>query len=133
MNVRKIEEKYLEKACQIYERCFQVKIKRHHLERKTTLLGLFLEEELIGIAQIDFIYNLFEDTIIAYINSLGVDPDYQNRGYGDFFLKQIIFYSKKYGANKIQLTSNKNRVCAHHLYLKNDFCIVDTIFFKKEI
>ena len=36
-------------------------------------------------------------------------------------------------ATKINLTSNKNRKYAHKLYLKNNFNIIDTTFFNKNI
>ena len=133
MNIQEIKEQDLEKAFQIYQNCFQVKRKEHTRKITTPLLGLYQNENLIGICQIDFINNIFENERIAYINSFGISPKEQHQGYGDYFLKEIIKYCKNNKATKINLTSNKNRKYAHKLYLKNNFNIIDTTFFNKNI
>ena len=127
------DEQDLEKAFQIYQDCFQVKRKEHNLKITTPLLGLYQNENLIGICQINFINNIFENERIAYINSFGISPKEQHQGYGDYFLKEIIQYCKNNKATKINLTSNKNRKHAHKLYIKNNFNIIDTTFFNKNI
>ena len=72
MNIQEIKEQDLEKAFQIYQDCFQVKRKEHNLKITTPLLGLYQNENLIGICQINFINNIFENERIAYINSFGI-------------------------------------------------------------
>lgn len=97
------------------------------------ILGLYLDEVLIGVVQVDFIRDIFLGDITMFINSFCVDEDYRNLGYGDFFLKRCILYGKEKGATKIKLTSNKSRVAAQRLYKRNGFEIVDTVLFKREI
>ena len=45
--------------------------------------------------------------------------------------KKIINLQKN--VNSIEFTSNKRRLSAHSLYLKNDYLVKDTTYFYKEI
>lgn len=133
MNVHLLEEKDLEKAYQIYEECFEKKSFNHSYNIRENVLGLYLDNKLIGLCQINFIDNIFEGKRIAYLNSFCIEKSCQHKGYGDYFFKEVIQYCKEKEANKINLTSNKNRIYAHKLYQKNDFNVIDTIFFNKDI
>ena len=97
------------------------------------ILGLYLDNVLIGIAQIDYINNLFENKKIAIINSFCIKKEHRNKGYGNYFLNECIKYLKNKNIDKINITSNKNRVYAHMLYKKNNFKIIDTILLTKDI
>ena len=137
MIVKKIPNKDLKKAKIIYQECFQKKkeytkeISYHSL--KDNLLGLYDKNKLIGIAQINFFNNIFENKKVAYINSLGINPNDQNKGYGNYFMNEIIKYCQKKKVSQIQLTSNKNRIVAHKLYQKYNFQEINTSFLIKNI
>lgn len=132
MNIHKINNTDMDKAYQIYGECFNMVV-NHTLENNANLMGLYDKDNLIGIVQIDFINNIFDNKRIAYINSFCIAKDMQGKGYGDIFLKELIKYCKDNEADKINLTSNKSRVIAHKLYKKNNFEVIDTVFFKKEL
>ncbi len=133
MIVKEIELKDYQEACSIYQECFENGQFPKKLEKVNGLLGLYQENILIGVAQIYFFDNFFEGKRIAFINSLCIHKSFQNQGWGDFFLKEIIQFCKKMGASRIQLTSNRKRIYAHKLYQKNSFEEIDTIYLKKEI
>ena len=97
------------------------------------VIGIYKDSELIGFCQIDYINDIFENKKRAYINSFCIKDNYRNMGYGDKLLKSSIDIIKKDNANYINMTSNKNRVIAHKLYKNNNFEVVDTIIFKKNL
>lgn len=133
MIIKELPKEDFELAKQLYCECFQKNYQKTTLDLMGVILGMYEQDTLIGIAQIDYINNVFENKKIGYINSFCIKPDYQHQGYGDFFLKECIHIIKNNGGNMINMTSNKNRVYAHKLYEKNDFEVVDTILFKKEL
>lgn len=132
MEVKKIDTSDIERAKTIYQKCFEKK-NCHSRGNLDSLLGLYLNQELIGIAQIDFIDNYFEGIKIAILNSFGIDPEFQNQGYGDYFLKECLRFCQRKGAVKMQLTSKRQRIYAHHLYQKNGFVELDTVLLEKKI
>ena len=133
MKIKEVEKQDNKKALHIYNECFHLNKKNDNFQPGKNLIGLYQEQELIGLCQIDFINNLLEDEKIAYLNSFCITPKEQNKGYGDYFLKEIIQYCKEQKATKINLTSNAKRKYAHQLYQKNNFTIIDTVFLNKDI
>ena len=98
-----------------------------------SILGAYLDGKLVGIAQIDYINNIFENVKIGYINSFCIKSEYQHKGYGTIFLEECIKVIKLNGAKLVNLTSNKNRIYAHMLYKKLGFEEADTTLLKKDI
>ena len=133
MIIKELTKDDLKEAQKIYCKNFNKEYKKITIEPPTILLGLFTENTLIGIAQIDFLNKYFENQKIAYINGVCIKKEYQGQGYGDKFLKACIKICKENNADLINLTSNKTRTSAHRLYAKNNFEIVDTILFKKDL
>lgn len=133
MIVREVDVNDLEQAKIIYCESFNKEYKDINIDINGTILGLYLDNKLIGITQIDYINNYFENKKIAYINSFCISNQYRNQGYGDYLLNKCINIIRDNGADVIKLTSNKNRVYAHMLYRKNEFEIVDTVILKKEL
>lgn len=123
----------IEQAKKLYCESFHKPIPQTTLKALGTILGVYLNEELIGIAQIDYINNIFENKRIAIINSFCIKEHYRHQGYGTLLLKECIKISKNNNCNAINLTSNKNRIYAHMLYEKNDFNPIDTILLNKNI
>ena len=133
MLIRKLEVHEYELAKELYCDSFFKDKQDIKLELLGEIIGLFLDNELIGMVQLDFINHIFEDIKILYINGFCIKKEYRHQGYGDKLLKWCISYAKEYSFDMIQMTSNKNRVYAHMLYEKNDFEIVDTLVLKKDI
>lgn len=133
MIIKELPQEDFELAKQLYCKCFQKSIQKTTIELKGTIVGMYIETELIGIAQIDYINNVFDNKIIGYINSFCIKEEYRHQGYGDLLLKECICMIQKNGGNMINMTSNKKRIYAHKLYDKNHFEIVDTILLKKDL
>lgn len=131
MLIKELLPEEIEQAKEIYCKSFQKKYIPSTLNLTGTILGCYLENQLIGIAQIDYINNIFENKKIAWINSFCIHPNYQNQGYGDIFLKKCIKYLQEKEVDFINMTSNPTRTYAHKLYTKNSFETVNTILFKK--
>ena len=69
MKIKEVEKQDNKKALQIYNECFHLNKKNDNFQPDKNLIGLYQEQELIGLCQIDFINNLLEDEKIAYLNS----------------------------------------------------------------
>lgn len=133
MIIKKLPDTDLEAAKKIYCESFNKEYQETTIEPSGIILGAYLDNLLIGIVQIDFLNNLFENKKIAYINSLCIKKEYRHQGYGDQLLKTCIKISQENEANIINLTSNKKRIYAHMLYQKNDFESIDKFFFTKNL
>lgn len=131
--IRELTDKDLEQAKKIYCESFCKEEIEANLPVAGVLLGIFVDNILIGLVQMDYIYNYFENKKIAYINSLCIKKEYRHQGYGDQLLKFCIKLARDNNADMINLTSNKNRVYAHMLYQKNNFEVVDTVLLKKDL
>ena len=133
MNVREIQKEEYNIAINIYNECFNKNTISINTPLLGNLLGLYLDNILIGIVQIDYINNIMEDQKQAIINNFCIKKEFQHKGYGNYLLNECFKYLKNKGINKINLTSNKNRIYAHMLYRKNDFEIIDTCLLNKNI
>lgn len=133
MIVKKIQNTEFDLALDIFNECFNKKNKSINIQLLGDLFGLYKANILIGILQIDYINNIMDNEKIAIINNFCIKKEYRNKGYGNFLLNECIKYLKENNINKINLTSNKNRVYAHMLYKKNNFNIIDTIMLNKDL
>ena len=97
------------------------------------VIGIYLDDSLIGFCQIDYLNDFFENKKRAYINSFCIQSKYRNRGYGDRLLKECISLLVHEGVDYINMTSNSSRKIAHRLYRNNNFEIVDTCIFKRNL
>lgn len=133
MIIKEIPKEDIEIANQLYCESFHKDKSNLTLQPLGNIIGLYLEKELIGIAQIDYINHVFENKRIAIINSFCIKKEYRHKGYGNQLLKECIHIAKKNDCHLINMTSNKNRVYAHMLYQKNNFEPIDTILLKKDL
>ena len=133
MEFKLISSNDYKSAMEIYCKSFGKLVKDITIPLLGDLFGLYKDNELIGITQIDYINNIFENKKEAIINSFCIKEEYRNKGYGDYFLNECINYLKSKDIDKISITSNKNRVYAHMLYKKNNFEIIDTVVLKKDL
>lgn len=133
MIIKEIPKKDIETAYQLYCESFNKKNSHPTLKPLGNIIGIYLEKELIGMAQIDYLNNTFENKRIALINSFCIKKEYRHQGYGNLLLKECINIAKKNNCQSINMTSNKNRIYAHMLYQKNNFEPIDTILLKKDL
>lgn len=130
---KEIESYEVDNAMSLYWDSFGKKKKDIDVSLLGMVIGAYLDGELIGIAQIDYINNVFENSKIGYINSFCIKKNYRHQGYGRMLLDECIKIIKLNGGNVVKLTSNKNRVYAHMLYDSMGFEKIDTVFLKKDI
>lgn len=133
MIIKEIDTDDYHNAINLYCLCFNKEYKEIKLPLLGNLVGLYLEEKLIGLAQIDYINNVLESKKIAYINSLCIHPNYRNKRLGDKLLKECIKISKEKKCDYINLTSNPNRLIANKMYKSNDFIPLETKILKKDL
>lgn len=133
IEIKELEKEDFEMAMGLYCDSFNKEKKEFELPLTGMVIGVFKEKQLIGLAQIDYINNIFENIKIGYINSLCIKKEYRHQGYGTMLLSECIDIIKLNGGNLVNLTSNKNRIYAHMLYKKLGLVEVDTILLKKEI
>lgn len=133
ITIKELNQNNLEQAKELYCECFNKEKKDTTLPLLGTIIGAFLNDELIGMIQLDYINNIFENTKMCYINNVCIKPNYQNQGYGALLLNECIKIAKNNNSTIINLTSNKKRVYAHQLYKKLGFDIIDTTVFRKDI
>lgn len=117
-------------ANDIYCECFAKERKEQYLHNAENLFGLYMDDKLIGIVQIDFIPLAFENKRIAYINSFCIKKEFQHKGYSSILLQKCITYIKDNKATVIQLTSNPSRIVANKLYRSFAFNKIDTNFYQ---
>ena len=121
------------RAREIYSSSFNKDVVNSTLPILGKVIGIYVDNILVGFCQIDYLNDVFQDERRAYINSFCIDNKYSNKGYGDMLLKKCIDILRDEGVNYINMTSNKKRVIAHKLYENNNFSIVDTCIFKRNL
>ena len=89
------------------------------------------KDKVIGHISIDKIDDPIKNISYYFLNYVCVKKEYQNRSIATLLLKEVEKHAKKDNVSYLELTSRKERKAAHHLYLKNDFVIRDTLVFKK--
>ena len=132
MIFKKILSSDINRAFQIYCDSFEKDIESYDFKNVDNLYGVYLDE-LIGFCQVDCIFNDFENTSFAFINSVCVDKNYRNKGAATFLLSNLFEKLKKDNISSIMLTSSSKRVAAKGLYEKLGFYVYDTNVYKKEL
>ena len=93
-------------------------IKDLTLQANSLSLGLYLDDELIGIALGRVV--TFYDGVQYRIDELCIKSERQNNGYGSKFLDLINEFAKKKRFRYILLNTDRN-VYAFNFYLKNGY------------
>lgn len=113
--IRRMSDDDINCIADIYEKCFGVR----RLPKSVGNLMLYvavLDDNIVGMCQIDYLYLLYEEEKIAYVNSVCVHSDYQNRGIARVMLSKVLDICKSDGCTKSILTCNSKRVYANKLY-----------------
>ena len=91
------------------------------------------DNNVIGHIMIDIRTDIIKNKTVFYLNYVCVANSERNQGIGTLLLKKVEEIAKEKNVNSIEFTSNKRRLSAHSLYLKNDYLVKDTTYFYKEI
>ena len=91
------------------------------------------DNNVIGHIMIDIRTDIIKNKTVFYLNYVCVAINERNQGIGTLLLKKVEEIAKEKNVNSIEFTSNKRRLSAHSLYLKNDYLVKDTTYFYKEI
>ncbi len=91
------------------------------------------DNNVIGHIMIDIRTDIIKNKTVFYLNYVCVASSERNQGIGTLLLKKVEEIAKEKNVNSIEFTSNKRRLSAHSLYLKNDYLVKDTTYFYKEI
>lgn len=116
----------------LYNKCFSYNCNKINLNPTGTILILLENNKIIGMGTLDVINDIFKGIKYGYLNNICIDPEYQGKGLGNYLLKELEKLAIKKECKYLMLTSNKNRIIAHKLYLKNGYEIIDTCVFKKK-
>lgn len=95
------------------------------LIRKSNFYGLFLDNNLIGISRLCIKDNK------AKLKLLEIKEEYQNQGYGSYFLKELENIANRYNCNQICLCPRDYRV--YNFYRQNGYIYIHEHLMKKEI
>ncbi|MDE5539870.1 MAG: GNAT family N-acetyltransferase [Bacilli bacterium] len=81
----------------------------------------FIAKENNSIVGFAYAYTLLrpDGKTMFYLHSIGMLPEYQNKGYGSKLLKFIKEYSKKIGSSEMFVITDKGNQRACHVYEKN--------------
>ncbi len=90
-------------------------------------------DNVIGHIMIDIKTDIIKNKTVFYLNYVCVASSERNRGIGTILLKKVEEIAKEKNAKRVEFTSNKRRLAAHSLYLKNNYLVKDTTYFYKEI
>ena len=88
---------------------------------------------VIGTTLITEKYDPINGVKSFYLDYVCISEEYRGKGLGEKMLKEIEKIAKEEHIKRIELTSNKKRVCARNLYQKWGMEVVDTDLFSKNI
>ena len=91
------------------------------------------DHNVVGHIMIDIRNDVVKNKTIFYLHYVCVSAQERNQGIGTALLKKVEELAKEKNVNSIEFTSNKRRLAAHNLYLKNNYLVRDTTYFHKEI
>ncbi len=135
MIVRKYKHEDNEKILYLYNEAFD----KNYTEIKlsplpySNIFVLEIEDKIIGMVCIDILNDIFKGIYYGYLNNICILKKYQNMGYATYLLNYAEKFAKDNGCAYIMLTSNDNRIFAHKMYLKNNYKIIDTNLFRKNL
>lgn len=93
--------------------------------RKSNFYGLFLDNNLIGISRLCIKNNQ------AKLKLIEIKKEYQNQGYGSYFLKELENIANRHNCNQICLCPRDYRV--YNFYRQNGYIYIHEHLMKKEI
>ena len=86
----------------------------------TKIFGLILANFVVGICVLQVVLDE------AHINYFVVNQKYRNRGFGSYFMSNLIKKCKKINTNRLLLEVSQNNLVAQKFYNRFDFYTVGT-------
>ena len=86
----------------------------------TKIFGLSLENYVIGICVLQFVLDE------AHINYFVINQKYRKRGFGSYFMSDLIKKCHKLNVNRLLLEVSQNNLIAENFYNRFDFYTVGT-------
>ena len=121
MIVKKIKKEEYNLAVKIYNESFNKNTINIKLPLLGDLLGLYENNNLIGIIQIDYINDIMDNKKYAIINNFCIKNEYRNKGYGALITNIACQKSEKGGKEKIMLYANNANKSAISAFKKAGF------------
>ncbi len=133
--IKKYSDVYFEEVVKLLKSIFDINNNIDLIEDNANSFSIIatIDEKVVGHIRVDKLKNIGKNCYYYYLNYICVDSNYQNKNIGTALLNYIFEYAKGDNIKYIELTSNKKRLVANHLYLKAGFDIRDTNVFKKDI
>lgn len=85
------------------------------------VFGVFLNGEIIGGLTIYVLHRYYQTKPIAYIYDVGIQPEYQGKGYGKALVAEVCEYCKKNGFEDAYVEAESDDVDAVEFYRKTAF------------
>ncbi len=137
LEIKYLTDEYESLASLILESFPDINTKENIIEslKNSPYLSLIAvkDNNVIGHIMIDIRTDIIKNKTVFYLNYVCVASSERNQGIGTLLLKKVEEIAKEKNVNSIEFTSNKRRLSAHSLYLKNDYLVKDTTYFYKEI
>lgn len=132
IEIREYKDSDLDSLNIVLKEVYNIEKKGQKNNNNIELVAIY-KENVVGYLVINKLYDNIKNINYAHINYVCVLKKYQNNKIGYNLLKKSIEISKTNNISYIELTSNKQRLIAHHLYEKIGFQIRDTNVFRKEL
>ena len=137
LEIKYLTDEYESLASLILESFPDINTKENIIEslKNSPYLSLIAvkDNNVIGHIMIDIRTDIIKNKTVFYLNYVCVASSERKQGIGTLLLKKVEEIAKEKNVNSIEFTSNKRRLSAHSLYLKNDYLVKDTTYFYKEI
>lgn len=135
VTIRKILNSDQTAITDLFNECFEKNILYHdfNISKNSDIIIAEINEEIVGVLEIDFVFNVIQNIKFAIINNVCVKEKYRKIGIGELLIKNAEEICKNEKCSYINLTSNKSRTSAHALYQKENYKIIDTCLLKKDL
>ncbi len=101
-------------------------------DRVIGIVGL-IDNKVVSYLNITICTDIIKNYKYSIINFVCVDSNYRGNDIGKKMMEEAINYSKDYGCDKVQLTSNSKRIAANKMYQSMGFGIRETNVYEKVI
>lgn len=92
--------------------------------------GLFLEEELIGLASAWLFVKLYSGQQVELDNVI-IDQTYQSKGFGAYFINALEAWAKEQGCQTVELNTYAQNTASHKFYYRHGYVIKGYHFLKR--
>ena len=134
VHIRKAKEKDHTKIVILISKYFEkINAKKFDDSKDHFSLIAVKDEEIIGHVRVDKLTDPFKNISYYLLNYICVEEKYRNQHIGSLLLKEEEKKAQEDNIAYLELTSRKERNIAHHLYLKEDFVIRETMVFRKKL